>query len=253
MKLSNLLKYLSEFLNLRDFPSANDVSQNGLQVESNIEVNRIATAVDACMASFEKAVELKSDLLLVHHGLFWGKSLTVTGMHGQRIVYLIQNKLSLYAMHLPLDIHSEIGNNVLLAKQLNLEIIRPFGNYNGVAVGLEAKPNEPIQLNDLAERVARCLSCTPQVLNFGDTKIQKIAIVTGSGASEITAAATKHMDVYITGEGGHSSYHQARDFGLNVIYAGHYKTETLGIRALGEHIQSKFNLPHNFIDVPTGF
>lgn len=264
MQLAELTKYLSEYLNLREFPATGDVSQNGLQVDATLsydkdetlhhldDISCISTAVDACMESFEKAHLMNANLLLVHHGLFWGKSLTITGMHGQRIAYLLQNHLSLYAMHLPLDIHPEIGNNILLARKLELEVVSPFGNYNGLAVGLETKAQSPLQWKKLIKQVSTKLSCSPEVFHFGNDLVERIAIVSGSGASEINTAAAKHIDVLITGEMGHSSYHQARDLGLNIILAGHYATETLGIRALGEHLQQKFGLQHAFLDVPTG-
>ncbi len=252
MKINEIVKYLSEYFDLKNFITSVDPSQNGLQVDAEKDVIKIATAVDACMETFKEAVALQAQLLLVHHGLFWGKSLLINGVHGERIRYLMQNNLSLYAMHIPLDIHHEIGNNVQLAIALGLEIVRPFGNYNGISVGIEAKTLAPIALNKFVTKVKKHLNSV-KLLNFGPKTIQNIAIVSGSGASEITALANKNLDLLLTGEGNHSSYHQAKDFGTNVLYAGHYNTEIYGIRALGQHLQEKFSLEHVFIDKPTGF
>ncbi len=253
MKLHAILEYLYGYFDLQNFQSSADNSQNGLQVEASEEITTIATAVDACLETFKAAAEANAQLLLVHHGLFWGKSILLTGVHGERVRYLIQKNLSLYAMHIPLDNHLEIGNNVQLAQLLELEVIRWFGNYNGAPIGVETKPSQPLELYKIVQEIKKKLNVTPKVLDFGPKKIETIAIVTGSGASEITTLANKKLDLLITGEGGHSSFHQALDFHVNVIYAGHYATETLGIRALGNHLQQEFGLQHVFIDKPTGF
>ena len=251
MQLNKLEKYLDEYFAVYEFQA--DPSQNGLQVEANSKVTKIATAVDACMDTFKKAKKYGADLLLVHHGIFWNRSLKVKGVHGRRISFLIKNNISLYGMHLPLDVHKKTGNNAQLAKLLDLKVVSSFGNYKGFEIGLEVKTSKPVNLETMTKKITKLLGYKPTVLNFGNKKIHKIAIVTGGGSSEISEVARKNIDLFITGEGGHSAYNQIKDYGLNVIYAGHYATETVGIKALGEHLEQKFGLEHIFIDNPTGF
>ena len=252
MKLYKILSYLREFF-LEDFPSSSDRSRNGLQVEGSLEVSKITTAVDACLESFEKSAQEKSQLLLVHHGLFWGSDLLIVGNHGKRISTLIKNDISLYAMHLPLDMHPKIGNNALLASALGLKIKNPFGVYNGIKIGVEAQTPRKILLETFVKKVEKVLNSDIRLLPFGPKKIRKIGIVSGGGSSEIIPAARCHLDLLITGEGGHISYHQAKEHKMNVIYGGHYATETFGIKALGEHLSEEFGLKHVFLDIPTGF
>ena len=252
MQRDALVAYLDQYFDLAHFP-ANDDSQNGLQVEGNPQVSKIATAVDACLDTFQDAAAQNVQMLLVHHGLFWKKSLVLTGNHGTRVATLIKNDISLYAMHLPLDMHQEIGNNVLLAKKLQLQIVRPFGNYHGMAIGVEARSPRPITRKSLATRIEKSLQTSVQMLGFGPEKIKNIAIVSGGGAREITTAVRQKVDILLTGEGGHTVYHQCKEAKINLAYAGHYATETVGIKALGEHLAAQFSLKHVFLHHPTGF
>lgn len=251
MQLHRLVKYMSDYFSLSSFPDV-DSSQNGLQVDAGAGVTKITTAVDACMDTFKAAAGAGSELLIVHHGLFWGKSLTVTGVHGKRIAYLIKNGISLYAMHLPLDMHPELGNNVRLARVLGLEILGGFGKYRGQEIGIEAKVRA-MSREAFAEKVESALKAGARLLPFGPEKVKRVAIVSGSGTSEIQQAAFQEFDLILTGEGGHSVFHLAKEHAINVLYAGHYATETLGVKALGEHLAEKFGLTHAFLDMPTGF
>ena len=216
MKLVQILKYLDDFFNISNF-SSSDPSQNGLQVESSDEITKIGTAVDACMESFEGAANEKVDLLIVHHGLFWGKSLTITSMHGKRISYLIKNNISLYALHLPLDMHIKLGNNAQIAQMLSLEVDKPFGDYHNLQIGVQSTYKTPVPFENVVKKVEEIFKTKSFLLNFGPQKIKKIAIVSGGGASEITLAAKKKMDLLITGEIGHGDYHIAKELGINVI------------------------------------
>ena len=252
MKRNDLVAYLDRYFDIAHFLAA-DNSQNGLQVEGNSHITKIATAVDSCLEVFQDAAAQGVQILLVHHGLFWKKSLVLTGSHGNRVATLIKNDISLYAMHLPLDMHQQIGNNVLLAKMLQLQIVQPFGDYHGLSIGVEAQTPRPISRKSLVTRIEKALQTSVQILGFGPDKIKNVAIVSGGGASEISAAAERKVDLLLTGEGGHISYHQCKEAGINVAYAGHYATETVGIRALGEHLADKFALEHVFLDHPTGF
>ena len=248
MKLYKLTSYLNDYLNTKDF---DDVSQNGLQVESgNIEVKKIAIAVDACLDTFKKAKQAKAQVLIVHHGLFWGKSLLIKGAHGDKIAYLLKNDIALYASHLPLDAHDELGNNAQLAKLLDMEITGPFAK----GLGFQAKFAKSVDRETVTKKVLEIVGATNhRLLAFGPKKIRKVGIVSGSGSSFLHEAAAKRVDMLITGEGNHITYHIAKEEKLNVLYAGHYATETLGVKAVAEHLQEKFSLPYHFIDIPTGF
>lgn len=251
MRRSQLVEYLDKLLAISNY--AGDPSQNGLQVEGDDEVTHVCSAVDACLDTFVAAAKVPSQFLLVHHGLFWNHNLLVTGVHKQRLACLLQQGVSLYASHLPLDGHAELGNNAQLAKLLGLDIAQPFGSYRNTAIGIEAHTPRTISRDAFLRRVRNKLNPASQMWPFGGDKIQRIAIVSGGGAFEIPRAATQGFDLLLTGEVGHSDLHQAQEHRLNVIYAGHYATETLGVKALGEHVSQMFDLPHTFLDFPTGF
>ncbi|WP_372365941.1 Nif3-like dinuclear metal center hexameric protein [Candidatus Uabimicrobium sp. HlEnr_7] len=246
MKLYKLVKHLNEYLNIREFE---DISQNGLQVDSgNTEVKKVAIAVDACMETFKKIKQ--AQILIVHHGLFWNKSLLIKGTHRDKIAFLLKNNIALYAVHLPLDAHAELGNNAQLAKLLDMEVIGPFGK----GIGCEAKFKKAVDREILTKKILGVVGATNhRLLDFGPKKIRKVAIVSGVGSSFLYEAIAKKVDMLITGEGNHVSYHIAKEEKLNVLYAGHYATETLGVKAVAKHIEEKFSIPYHFIDIPTGF
>lgn len=251
MQLKQLVSYLDAYFSWAPFTF--DRSQNGLQVEGNLEVSSITSAVDACMPAFKETARQSAQFLITHHGLFWGNSLLITGLHRDRIAWLLKKGISLYAMHLPLDAHRDVGNNAQLAKILHLYVVKPFGNCHSMSIGVEATSDNPIKLSEFVVRVEEALHTQVHLLKFGKAEIQRIAIVSGAAAYEIPLAARQGFDLLLTGEVDHNYYHQAQEYGLNVIYAGHYATETLGVKALGEHLSQKFGLPHTFLDFPTGF
>ncbi len=251
MRRSELVEYLDKFFAINTF--SGDPAQNGLQVEGGDEVSHIASAVDACRDSFAAAAKLPAQLLLVHHGLFWQHNLLITGVHKQRIAALLRHDISLYALHLPLDAHAELGNNSQLAKLLQLDIVQPFGNYHNYEIGIEATAPRPIVRETFMRRVGAALHTSAHLLPFGPAKVQRIAIVSGGGGFEIARAARQGFDLLLTGEVEHSHFYGAQEHKINVIYAGHYATETVGVKALGEHLHQMFGLPHTFLDLPTGF
>lgn len=252
MKRQELTKYINRYLCTSDFSEA-DLSQNGLQVEGKDSIKFIATSVDACIETIEKAIKLGADALLVHHGIFWGKSLLIVGSHGRRVSLLIKNGINLYGYHLPLDCHNKVGNNAQLAKILGVNIEKPFGKYRGISIGVEGSIDASMPLAEFISHVENKLGSEVRLLHFGPDKVKKVAISSGGGASEIYSAVKSGVDAFITGEGGHIHFHQAKEERLNLIYGGHYTTETFGVKALGEHLSQKFGLKHIFIDSPTGF
>lgn len=250
MKRDDLVTYLNDYLRVK---AVKDDSNNGLQVEGAGEVTRLAFAVDASLAAVQGAAEAGAQMLVVHHGLFWGKPLMVTGIHRRRLLRLVEAGLSLYGVHLPLDVHEEVGNNAVLARWLNLEQVTPFGEYQGAPVGMAGQLPAPVSLGDFAAQVESVLQeQIIQIWPFGPPNVRRVGIVSGGAAFLLDQAAAAGMDVYLTGEVSHGSYHTAHELGLNVVFGGHYATETAGLKALAEHLAGKFGLETVFLDLPTG-
>ena len=249
MLLADLVRYLDGYLRVRGVPDAPE-ALNGLQVENAGEVTRLAAAVDLCDATVQLAAEQGADLLLVHHGLFWRGLGPLSGPAYRRIAGLIRHNVALYSAHIPLDLHPEVGNNVLLARKLGVAQCGAFGEHYGVSIGVEGElvcTREALQ-----EKLTGVLGIVPRVMPFGPGEVRRVGIVTGAAGSMIGQAAAAGLDTFITGEGAHHTYFDAEELRLNVLYAGHYATETLGVRALGEHLSAKFGLPGAFLDHPTG-
>jgi dinuclear metal center YbgI/SA1388 family protein len=247
MQREVLVTYLDDYLGCR---TTTDYSDNGLQVEGNDDVIRLAFAVDACQDTITDAIAAGAQMLIVHHGLFWGKVLPIVGPHRRRVQALLNGGCSLYATHLPLDRHPEVGNNAQLARLLGLTVIGGLGEAFGQPVGVIATGTTTRAA--LVARLAASLGVTPLVLPEGPEQVQRIGIISGGAARDIATAAAAGCDTYITGETSHSSYHDAAEYGINVIYAGHYATETVGLKALAAHLDAQFALSSTFIDRPTG-
>ena len=227
-----------------------DGAANGLQVENDGSVTRIAAAVDASLTTVKLAAAAGADLLLVHHGLFWGPSHPWTGRRRELLQCLIENNLAVYSSHLPLDAHPQLGNNARLAAALGLRRLKPFFFEKGQFIGLQS--STPLSRDELAARLTTALGAPPKLLPGGKATCRRIGIVTGGAGANLKLAATEGVDTFITGEGPHWTYALAEDLGLNVFYGGHYATETFGVKALAEHLAAKFKVPWSFLDHPTG-
>ncbi len=248
MKLNDLTTYLSQLLQPEQF---NDYCPNGLQVEGKSEVQRIVTGVTASYDLLEAALALKADAILVHHGYFWrGELLPIIGIKKRRIQLLLQHDISLLAYHLPLDAHTEFGNNVMLAKKLNLKATGWTGqkNKNEPNILLLAELSQPQSLQDFAEMISLKLNRSAQVIGDLTQTVQKVALCTGAAQGYIEQAVAAGVDAYISGEISEPTVHIARETGVSYIAAGHHATERYGIQALGEHLAHKFGLTHTFID-----
>jgi dinuclear metal center YbgI/SA1388 family protein len=245
-----LVAYLDAYL---DVTGWSDKSLNGLQVEGADRVSRVALATDTALATIAMAAEAGADMLIAHHGLFWGRVEPVTGPMRARLAALLDAGLNLYVSHLPLDAHPEVGNNAVLAGLLELEEREPFGRWGDRSIGLLGRLPETVDRSALAARLEALLAARPDVLPFGGETIRSVAVVSGAAADLIPEAAAAGADAFITGETSHTAFHQARERRLNVVFAGHYATETLGVRALGDHLARKFGLETVFLDVPTGY
>ncbi|WP_117237452.1 Nif3-like dinuclear metal center hexameric protein [Thermus sediminis] len=241
MDRDELVRYLDAYLRLGDFPQ--DPSLNGLQVEGKPVVTKVGSAVDAGEAIFKRALEEGVDFLLVHHGLFWGKPFPIVGHHRRRIELLFRGGISLYAAHLPLDAHPEVGNNFVLARELGLLDLMPWD------VGVKGRFPLPTPLLQVADRLGQLTGMQPLVHQGGMDRVETAIVVSGSGTGLLPKV---YADLFVTGEPKHAAFHETFERGLNVIYAGHYDTETFGVKALAKHLQERFGLPWVFLDHPTG-
>lgn len=250
MQRDELITYLDDYLRVKEIE---DSSQNGLQVEGPEEVTKVAFAVDSCQVAFGQAVANEAQLLVVHHGLFWDKPLRLVGPIFQRVKTLIEGDCGLYAVHLPLDVHPEVGNNAELARLLGLKDTHAFGEYHGSKVGIGGVLDPPIPLDVLIERLARATGRPPvRVLAHGPAEVSQVGCISGGAAFLMDQVAEAGFDTFVTGETSHAFFHYAAEWGLNVVYGGHYATETLGVKALARHLEEKFELETTFLDIPTG-
>ncbi|MFN2382873.1 MAG: Nif3-like dinuclear metal center hexameric protein [Gemmatimonadota bacterium] len=245
-----LVAHLDEYLEIGAW---SERALNGLQVEGADAVTRIALATDAALATIAGAVEAGAQALLVHHGLFWGAAEPVAGPHRTRLAALLDGDLTLYAAHLPLDAHPQVGNNAVLAGLLEVAERAPFGRVGEQTIGWQGRLPAPLARAALAARLEALLEAPPDVLAFGPPTIARVAIVSGEGTGFIAEAAAAGVDALITGETSHIAWHRARELNLNVFFAGHYATETLGVQALGRHLAARFGVETVFLDVPTGY
>jgi dinuclear metal center YbgI/SA1388 family protein len=237
---------------LLDVESFGDWGPNGLQVPGSSEVKRVSTAVSAHLASIEAAVTAGSDLLLVHHGLFWEfhpRALSV--QMATRLKTALDADLSIAGYHLPLDAHPEIGNNALLSRQLGFEP-EPglIGDAKGSAIGVVGRREDGIAITELAGSLADAMGQEPLLMGNGPERIRSIGVVTGSGASEIGRAVELGLDAFITGEPAEHVMADSAEGGIHFIAAGHYATERAGIRRLGELVSAEFGVETDFIEVP---
>ncbi|MCP4428782.1 MAG: Nif3-like dinuclear metal center hexameric protein [Chloroflexi bacterium] len=249
MERTELTNYLDEYLRIA---AIKDYGPQGLQVEAdNVQINRIALAVDTAPAVIEAAAAWNADMLLVHHGVLWRSVERIAGPLGWRVRLLLQHGINLYAAHIPLDAHPEVGNNAVLARMFGVEIAEWWGAPTGVPLGVIGTVAGSPSLEQLTAQIERQLNCRARVLAHGPDRVDTMAIMSGFGAEDIAEAKALGADTYLTGETSHANYWAAADHGLNLIYAGHYATETVGVQALGQHLADKFELDVNFFDFPT--
>jgi dinuclear metal center YbgI/SA1388 family protein len=247
--LHTIVRYCDRILRTSEVKDY-DGAVNGLQVENRGSVTRIAAAVDASLATVRLAIEAKADLLVVHHGLFWSPSHPWTGKRYELLRLLLDHDLAVYSSHLPLDAHPHLGNNARLCAMLRFAKLRPFFFSHGQFIGF--KTSGKIWRGDIALRLHRATGSEPLLIPGGPEMCQRIGVVTGGAGGDLKKAAEEGVDTFITGEGPHHTYALAEELGVNVFYAGHYATETFGVKALAHHLSRKFRVPRVFVDHPTG-
>jgi dinuclear metal center YbgI/SA1388 family protein len=247
--LDNIIAYLDELLSPASF---HDYGPNGLQVPGPGQIQTIVTGVSASAELFERAAERDADLVLVHHGLFWtGAPLALTSSAKRRLQVLFEHDMALAAYHLPLDGHPEVGNNALLADGLGCASHEPFALHRGSAIGVAGRfDGDGIRAGELVERVERLTGREPLAFLAGPGQVRTIGIVSGAGADYLGDAVTARYDAFLTGEPAERVMTHAQEEGIHFIAAGHYATETLGVRRLGELLAERFAIRHEFVDVP---
>jgi dinuclear metal center YbgI/SA1388 family protein len=247
--LSDLLADLDRLLQPERFE---DYCVNGLQVPGPEQVATVATGVSAHAELFELAAAEGADLLLVHHGLFWNPGVNaLDAALARRLRLLFDARIALAAYHLPLDAHAEVGNNALLARALGAVELEPFALHRGEPIGfLATLPGEGMETAELLSRVAAVTAREPLAFDAGPPRVSRLAIVTGAGADYLEDAARAGADGLLTGEVPERAMATARELGVHLIAAGHYATETFGVRRLGEHLAERFGVRHVFLDVP---
>ncbi|MES2997085.1 MAG: Nif3-like dinuclear metal center hexameric protein [Verrucomicrobiota bacterium] len=248
-ELAEIVRFLDRELNtagISDYPGA----WNGLQVANDGEVHRVIAAVDASWPVIEKAAEGGPGLLIVHHGLFWQGVQPVTGAFRRKLKTALNAGLAIYSSHLPLDVHPEWGNNRLLADAIGLRDQEPFLPGKSGAMGIRGTWQG--NRESLAAAVGSAVGGPVHVCPAGPEKILTVGLVTGGAGSEVAAAAAAGIDAFVTGEGPHWSYTLAEEVEINVLYAGHYATETFGVRRLLNVVSANWGIPNDFIHHPTG-
>lgn len=231
-----------------------DNSKNGLQVDcGQKDIKKIALSVDSGLSIIKQAIYEKADILICHHGLFWGEEQTITGSLGDKVRLLIENKCSLIAQHLPLDGNLEVGNNIELARLFELDTIERFCPHYDQFIGVRGIYKNPKRIDYFIEKGKNLIGFKNFLsLPFGKMEINKIAIVSGSGSSAIPYIDSNEIDLFISGEPKQSNYHHFKELQTNALFLGHYATETVGVRALGEKLKQKFGVESVFINEPTG-
>ena len=244
MEREALDNYLADFLQVHDF---RDYCPNGLQVEGRGEIARIVTGVTASAALIEAAIADGADALIVHHGYFWrGEDARITGMRRRRLGLLFEHNLNLFAYHLPLDAHPEIGNNATLARQLGLEVTKRFGEQDIAALGTLA---EGSTVASFTQTISEKLGRAPLVIGDAARPLQRIAWCTGGAQGMFEQAIALGVDAYLSGEISEQTVHLARESGVAYIAAGHHATERYGVQALGAHLAQRFGVAHRFIEI----
>jgi len=245
LQLSHYLDNLLDIKEIKDSPNA----VNGLQVQNLGEIKKVGLAVDFCTATIKKAIAAECNMMFVHHGMLWGGLKPIRGNFYNKTSLMIRENLGLYSAHLPLDMHPLFGNNKVLANQLELYDIEPFGKYGGQKIGLKGQL-DPISAEGLRLKLESKLGSSIKVIGSGE--IRTLGVVSGAAADILAQAVDDGLDAYLTGEGSNHHYHESIESECVLILAGHYATETGGVKAVGNHLEEKFGIKTEFLDYPTG-
>jgi dinuclear metal center YbgI/SA1388 family protein len=247
--LQEIVDYCDSYLRIGEIQDYEN-ALNGLQVENSGTVKKIVAAVDVSTRTLQESAKCGANLVVVHHGMFWSGLRPVTRALRRQLRFAFENDIAIYSAHLPLDLHSEVGNNVLLMRALGFETSEPFFEEKGSLVGRRASVD--IGLDELVKRLEKAVAGSVKPIAFGPETVRRLGVITGAAGSEIEQIAGEGIDTFITGEAPHWAAVAAAEMGLNLLLAGHYATETFGVKALAVHLAGKFRLDWQFIDLPTG-
>jgi len=247
-KRDDIIRYCNELLKTKDIKDDGPI---GLQVEGAEEVSKIVTGVSACLELFEEAGRRGAQMAIVHHGLLWDDdSRVVTGVMKARLKCLLDNGITLLGYHLPLDMHPEIGNNAQIAKKLGLLDVEPFGEYNGMLIGVKGRINPPCTSFDFVSKLTRALGPKPLLWEYGRGKIATVGIVSGGAADLVKQAAEQGLDAYVTGQPMEPTKNYCKEARIHFFAPGHYHSEKWGVQALGAKLADEFGVEVEYVEVP---
>jgi dinuclear metal center YbgI/SA1388 family protein len=247
----DIARFLDRELRVESFT---DSSHNGLQVAKPGPVRRVACGVDASLEFFRAARQAGADFLVCHHGISWGDSLRrLTDNNYQRVSFLIENKMALYACHLPLDAHPRLGNNARICRALGLRGLQPFGSYHGTTLGFRGRLARPVAYSRFKRQVERLMDNRIHSMDFGPASIRTVGVVSGGGADLLAEAGAAGLDVFVSGEPKLAAYSLAQELGINAVFAGHYATERFGVEAVGRRVRARFGIPAELINLHVTF
>jgi dinuclear metal center YbgI/SA1388 family protein len=243
-----IVRFLDDLLDVDSIP---DYGPQGLQVEGKEDVRKVAVGVTASQEFFRRAIEAGADLLICHHGMLWDfDPRVVKGPLKARLKLLLDHGVTLLGYHLVLDAHEKHGNNALIARALGLTHVEPFGEAKGALLGRRGQFPQPVPRAELGARIAAVCGGDPLVFPFGPDPVRTIGIISGGAVNDVSQAIAAGLDAYVTGEAKEFVQETTREAGITYVAAGHYRTETFGVRSLGERLEAEFGLPWEFIDVP---
>ena len=247
--LNEIVGYCDSYLRLGEIQDYEN-ALNGLQLENSGKVKKIAAAVDFSSRALHECAKCGADLLIVHHGMFWPGLRPVTNTLRRQLQFAFENDLAIYSAHLPLDLHPEVGNNLLLIRALGFEESEPFFEEKGSLLGRRVSAG--VAMSELIKRLEKAVAGPVKTIASGSENARGIGVITGAAGSEIERVAAEGIDTFITGEAPHWAAIAAEELGINLLLAGHYATETFGVKALAAHLAKKFELDWEFISLPTG-
>ena len=247
-RLKDVCRYLDDLLNIHNVP---DESRNGLQVEGSANVSRIAFMVNFSREGAEKAYEEGADMIISHHGLIWGGLKEITGIVHSRLKAIMDRDISLYTAHLPMDVHEKFSHGALLLKALGIDVGGSFGRYGPLQVGVWGELDRTEDVAEMVKRTEKVLNVPCRTLLFGNSTVKRVGVVSGSGVSALEEAVDEGVDLFITGESKLAAFDLAKELGVNVIFGGHYATETFGLKAMMDTVKKDLGLETIFIDIPT--
>lgn len=245
--LHEIMEYMNHYLNIDQF---DDFAPNGLQVEGAKDIYKILFAVSASHELFQMAKNENADAIVVHHGMFWdNEPKVVTGILKERLKLLLDNNISLFGYHLPLDAHNVVGNNIQIGKLFDFDLVKPFRKYQNNHLGIIGLFNQEKSVENITQIISNEINRNFQIYQFGNPSIKSIGIISGAAPDAVREIAMENIDLYLTGESTEWVYHFAKESKIHYVAAGHYATERFGVKALAKIVESQFQVETQFVDI----